>query len=190
MFRFIALSVPLLALPFSALAADGKKDAATAPAVKVAKKAAKKADTKPAAKAKVTKPKVVVPPPKPPKDVPEALGLGKQLLNFIKTGEGRSAVAAALMLLLFLWRRFAAGFVMGKFKDDKFALALIVAITGYLASIPMALTADGFSWLSFIWNGLATSGSAMALWLVIGKQVLPKVFGAIDKGEKKEATTG
>ncbi len=48
---------------------------------------------------------------------------------------------------------------------------------GFLATIPEALAAPEFAVGGFIVSALVTSAEAMLMWQMVGKKVLPKVFG-------------
>jgi len=114
-----------------------------------------------------------------PKDVEEAVGTAKDAWNAFKGGKYREGIAACIMLLIFLWRRFAAKLVIGKLST--WQVGLVAALLGFLGSIPEALAADPWSWTTFLWAGLATSGEAMLFWKTLGQKVLPKVFGEAPK---------
>jgi len=108
----------------------------------------------------------------------EVVNDAKGIYQMFKDGKFREATAGIITLLLFLWRRFASKFVIGKIKDSWW-LTFIAVLIGFLTTIPLALTATGFSWWTFLWEGLAVSAEAIAFWSILGKKVLPKVFGEV-----------
>jgi hypothetical protein len=110
-----------------------------------------------------------------PKDLGEALGKGKGVFQAFKGGKWREAIAGCLVLLLFLWRRFASKLVVGKLSP--WWTGFLTVLLGYLSSIPEALSGGAWSWSTFILSGLLTSAEAMLMWQMIGKRLLPKVFG-------------
>jgi hypothetical protein len=78
-------------------------------------------------------------------------------------------VAVALLILVFLWRRFAFGFVMHRLSPGQVgALTVVLAFVG---TLPDALTRGAFSWGEFVWGGLVSSGEAMLLWQLILKRI-------------------
>ena len=117
-----------------------------------------------------------------PKDVPEAIGASKSLWSAFKGGKWREAIAGCLVLLLFLWRRFASKLIIGKLNP--WWVGFVTVLMGYLGSIPEALSSGAFAWSTFIWSGLLTSGEAMLLWQMAGKRLLPKIFGSSEKKEE------
>jgi hypothetical protein len=168
--RSLVCGIVSLAFLFSFSSPAQAQDATAAPKAD----AAVKADA--AAKAPASQPTV-----KEPTNVGEAVDTGKNIYHAFKGGKYREAVAAILMLLLFLWRRFASKFIIGKLSP--WWVGFVAVLLGYIGSIPGALMAAKFSWLSFVWNGLLASAEAMLLWQLIGKKVLPKVFGEVKKEE-------
>lgn len=110
-----------------------------------------------------------------PQTVDQTVAAGKQFYDAIRGHRWREAAAVGLMMLIFLWRRFAAKLIIGKLSP--WAVGFLTVLLGYLATIPQALTAQGFSWPAFIWGGLLTSSEAMLAWQMVGKKLLPKIFG-------------
>jgi hypothetical protein len=108
------------------------------------------------------------------KDVPEAVEEVKSIWADFKGGKYREAMAGVVVVLLFLWRRFASRLIVGKLS--KWWLAFVTMLLGYLGTIPEALTMDPFSWGKFVWTGLITGSEAMAIWFLIGKKILPNLF--------------
>jgi len=156
--RVLPLIAALLLCAPAWAADSGAPAAKVAPATKAAptKAPAKTADpakpeVKPDAQVIKGETKKVEPKelPKEPENVQEALPIAKGIWEAFKSGKHREGVALVIMLVIFFWRRFASGFVMGKIKDS-WGIALVTAIISYLASIPMALTATGFSWKVFV----------------------------------------
>jgi len=149
-------------------------DASTADAVAT--------DAKPAAKIPV---KVSV---EAPSDVPEAVEDAKSIFASFKGGKYREGIAGVIVVLLFLWRRFGAGFIIGKLSP--WTVGLVTVALGFAGSVPEALMADPFGWKTFIWTGILTSAEAMLFWQMIGKRVLPKLFAKDEsKDEPKEDAT-
>lgn len=101
----------------------------------------------------------------------------KTLVDSVKNHQGRAIAASVLMLLLFLWRRFGSHLLIGKVPTKW--MPLLTAGVAVLAALPSALTSAGFSWGSFLTNGLLLGAEAMALWSVLGKLTLPKLFGEV-----------
>jgi hypothetical protein len=145
--------------------------AATEPATKAAEPG-----SQPAAGADT---KLPDPPKGSPTDVPEALGTAKGIWTAFKGGKWRSGVAAIIVLLVFIWRRFLHTFIIGKVSS--WWAGFIVVLLSYVGSVPEALAAEPFKWTVFVWSGLLTSAQAMLLWQMVGKKVLPKVFGEPEK---------
>jgi hypothetical protein len=94
-------------------------------------------------------------------------------------GRYREAIAGAIVLLMFLWRRFGSKLLVGKLGD--WGLTFVTALFGLLGSLPASLTASPFSWQAFVINALLTSGEAILFYQVLGKKLLPKVMGDIPK---------
>jgi hypothetical protein len=109
---------------------------------------------------------------KPVKDVVQDV---KDLVGAAKAGKWRTVVSLGLMILVWVWRRFLSKWILPKLSS--WGVGLATVILGYVASIPAALAAEGFNWGTFVWAGLITSAEAMLLWQMIGKKVLPKMFG-------------
>jgi len=111
----------------------------------------------------------------PPKDVPEAVATGTSVWTAFKGGKYREAIAGVLVLLLFLWRRFASKVIIGKLST--WQVGFVAVLLGFLGTIPEALATEPWNWKVFLWSGLATSGEAMLFWKTLGQKLLPKVFG-------------
>jgi len=92
-----------------------------------------------------------------------------------KGGKYREAIGGIIALLVFLWRRYLGKLIIGKLSS--WWVGFVTVLLGFLGSIPEALAADPFSWVTFVWSGLLTSASAMLVWQMAGKKLLPKVFG-------------
>lgn len=121
--------------------------------------------------------KVVSPAPVTPA-VPAAASLdpvdtGKSMYQAFKDGDYREGVALAIMLLVFLGRRFT---MLLSEKIPAKALPYIVAGLAFLASIPTGLTGADFAWSKFIWHSIIAGAEAIALWTMLGKLLLPKLF--------------
>lgn len=117
--------------------------------------------------------------PKPaasvPEDVPEAVKTGTSIWAAFKDGKYREAIAGCILMLLFLWRRFASKVIIGKLST--WQVGFVAVLLGFLGTVPEALAAEPWSWKVFFWSGLATSGEAMLFWKTLGQKILPKVFG-------------
>lgn len=113
--------------------------------------------------------------PKEPQSVDEAVQSGLGTVSAFKGGKYREAVASLIMLLMFLWRRLGAKFLADKLSG--WQMTLVAGILGYVGSIPEALTLEPFSWWTFAWQGLITGSEAVMLWQILGKKLLPKMFG-------------
>ena len=109
----------------------------------------------------------------------EAVKQGKTAWTAFKGGNYREGIAIVLTLVVFLWRRFLGRLLMDKLSP--WATGFVTVLLAFLATIPEALTADPFVLGEFIMSALITSGEAMLLWQIVGKKVLPKVFGAPKK---------
>jgi hypothetical protein len=112
--------------------------------------------------------------PEEPEDVPEAVDDVKNIWADFKGGKYREAIAGIIVVLLFLWRRFAGKFILDKLST--WGVGLVAVILGYVGTIPEALTADPFNWKTFVWSGLLTSAEAMLFWQMLGKKILPKLW--------------
>lgn len=112
-----------------------------------------------------------------PGDVPEAVKTATSVWSAFKGGRYREAVAGILVVLLFLWRRFASKLIIGKLST--WQVGFVAVLFGFLGTIPEALAMQPWNWKLFLWSGLATSGEAMLFWKVLGQKLLPKVFGAV-----------
>lgn len=155
-------------------AAPAKPDADVA-----AKVDATKTDVMPAAKAVPAKAA-----PAEPKDVPEAVKTGKSIWTAFKGGKYREAIAGCILMLLFLWRRFASKFIIGKLST--WQVGFVAVLLGFLGTIPEALAMEPWNWKTFLWSGLATSGTAMVFWKTLGQKLLPKIFGETPVEEKQK----
>ena len=113
------------------------------------------------------------------------LTAAKNAWGAFKGGKYREGIAACIMLLLFVWRRFLHKLVIGKLSP--WWVGFVTILLGYIGTVPEALAADPFSWKTFIWGGILTSGEAMLMWQTIGKKILPAVFG---EPPKKDSTSG
>lgn len=105
----------------------------------------------------------------------EATKQGKDVVSAFREGSLREAMAGAITLLLFLWRRFASKLLLGRL--NAWQTGLVSAVVAFLAVLPVELSAAQFSWGNFVLQSLILSAESMFLWQMVGKQVLPKVFG-------------
>lgn len=119
--------------------------------------------------------------PDEPKDVPEAVKTGSRIWAAFKDGKYREAIAGVILLLLFLWRRFASRFIIGKLST--WQVGFVAVLLGFLGTIPEALAVEPWNWKVFLLSGLATSGEAILFWKTLGQKLLPKVFGDIPQKE-------
>jgi hypothetical protein len=111
-------------------------------------------------------------------DIGQTVDLLKQIVAGFKDGSYREAIAALITLLVFLWRRFFNNFVMAKIQDT-FWVAIIAAGLGFLSTLAVQLVVGDFSWAKFLLEGFVTSAEALALWTLVGKKLLPKIFGKL-----------
>jgi hypothetical protein len=165
-YKFVVPAVLLAFVASQAVAKDAQPPTKAAPAEKKAEEP-KKEDAKAA---------------KDVKDVPEAIGKAKAIWAAFKGGKYREAVAGIIVILMFLWRRFASKLIIGKLSP--WWVGFVTVLLGYVGSIPEALAADAFKWSAFIWSGLITSAEAMLFWQLIAKKAFPKLLGAIEKKEE------
>ena len=75
-------------------------------------------------------------------------------------------------------------------KLGPWGVACATTLVAYLATIPEALAVSPWSWWTFLWSGLATTGESMVFWALIGKKVLPKVFGDQPSSRKHQLKPG
>lgn len=122
---------------------------------------------------------------KEPTDIPSAVKTGKEIFSAFKGGKFREAIAGIIVLLLFLWRRFASKLIVGKLSP--WWTGFVTMLLGYLGAIPEALAVEPWKWSTFIFTGLLTSAEAMLVWSMLGKKLLPKVFGDIPKKDEKKS---
>lgn len=160
---------------YEAWAADA---GASAGAVAPAPAAPAAPATQPAAKPAPAKPASV---PVEPATAEEAISLVGVIGKLFKDGAYRPAVGAIITLLMFIWRRFASGLLIGKVPAKH--LGWFTAALGVLAAIPASLATEPWSWGKFFADALLISGPAVLFWTTLGKTLLPKVFGALP--EKK-----
>ena len=170
MFRTFLLSVCLVFAPVSAYAKDGGTAAQPKATVEGLVTLPVTAMPAPVKAAPTTQPATVT--PAEPGTVPEAVGTFKGIIADFRSGKYREAVAGVLMVLMFLWRRFAGKLVIGKIKSDWW-LRFVTLLVSFAATIPVALTADGFNWTRFLWEGLATGAEAMLFWSLVLSKILP-----------------
>lgn len=83
----------------------------------------------------------------------------------------RAGIAGVIALLMFIWRKFDTVLLA---KIPNAWLPLIVAGVAFLGAIPAALTADPWSWKTFLWQGLLTGAQAMAFWSIALKHLLKR----------------
>lgn len=151
---------------YEAWAADAGADAgagAVAPATQPAA-----APTKPAAPAT---------PAAPAAEPEDAVTLFKMVVTLFKDGAYRPAIGALITLLMFFWRRFLSGLLIGKIPTKH--LGWFTAALGVLAAIPAALSTSPFDIWKFLLDALLISGPAVLFWTTLGKTVLPKLFGEL-----------
>jgi len=93
------------------------------------------------------------------------------IIKLFKEKQWKAAIGALLMFLVFIWRKldpFIAPKIPPKF------LPFVVALVGFVASIPGTLAVTPWSWGTFIINGLLISGTAVLFWGTVGKLLLGK----------------
>ncbi len=166
--RKLSLVLLLCLLPVNGFAADAspsKPDAAVKVDAKAAVKVDARASEKPAATPQPAKAPAV------PVTVDEAVGTVQGIVKAFSGDRARAGIAGVLCLLIFIWRRFGAGFLIGK-VPSKF-LPLLTAGVAFLAALPLAIATDPWSWKAFIWQGLITGAEAMAFWSVVVKFIFP-----------------
>lgn len=122
---------------------------------------------------KPAKAKVEVP-TTPPTNVVEGT---KGVIALFKAQEWRPAIAALIMLLVFIWRRFLGKLIIKKIPNKH--LAWVTAAVGLVSALPVHLAAPDFSVWKFLLDGFITGAQAAILWSMLGKHLLPKVFGAV-----------
>lgn len=110
---------------------------------------------------------------------PTELDLIKTAYESFKGHKYREGAATVILLLVFFLRRFSTWF---QAKVPSKWLPLFVAGLAFVGSVPIALASEGFSWASFVWNGLICSAEATFFYSLLGKFILPKVFGEVPKG--------
>jgi len=101
-----------------------------------------------------------------------------QIYTSFKEGLYREGIAGCIVLLIFIWRRFVSQLVIGKLSP--WWIGFVTVLLGYLGSIPAALQATPFEWGPFIWHGLIVSAEAMLCWQMLGKKLLPSLFGRLE----------
>ena len=107
---------------------------------------------------------------------------GKSIFADFGGGKYREAIAGLITLLIFGWRRFARGLVIGKLSP--WWVGFVTVLLGFAGTIPEALATTPFVWTTFLWWAIATSSEAMLFWMTMGKKVLPKIFGKIAPKEE------
>lgn len=158
-------------MAYAADVGPSKPDASPNPPAKAAKVEVKKEDVK------IT----VEEPVNPVEEV-------SSVVKFIKDKDWRPAVAGIITLIIFVWRRF-----LGKLLIDKIPakhMAWVTAAVGLVATLPAHLTAESFKWTHFILDGFITGAEAAILWSLVGKHLLPKIFGEVKKDEPAATTEG
>ena len=115
------------------------------------------------------------------KDAPEApanvVDGVKGVVALFKAQEWRPAIAALVMLLVFVWRRFLGVLIIKKIPAKH--MAWVTALVGLLAALPAHLAAEQFSIWKFLLDGFITGAEAAILWSMLGKHLLPKIFGEV-----------
>ena len=110
--------------------------------------------------------------PVAPTTIDEAVGTVQQVIASFKSEHVRAGIAGLITLLIFIWRRFLSGFIIGKIPSKY--LAFVTAGVAFLAALPVALAASPWSWMTFVWQGLITGAEAMAFWSLFGKHLLAR----------------
>lgn len=107
--------------------------------------------------------------------VKDAVGQGKSIKDSFMSGNKREGVAGAILLLIFLWRRFASKLLIGKMSS--YQVGLLTAGIAFATNLAAELMAVQFNWYTFVINGAVTAGEAMLFWEIVGQKALPKIFG-------------
>lgn len=123
--------------------------------------------------------------PVDPKDVQEAVGMVKTMVDSFKAGGAgiREGIAILISLILFVWRKFGSRFIIGKLS--KWWLTFLTLFAGMIGALPVALMAPSFVWWKFIIDGFVMGAEAMAFWALVVK----KIPGFAIADEKKKETT-
>ncbi len=113
-------------------------------------------------------------------DTLDAVGQVGGIIKLFKEKAWRPAIAAVLTLLVFLWRRFLGSFLISKIPAKH--LAWVTAVIGLIATLPAHLTTESFNIWTFLLDGFVTGAEAAILWSMLGKHLLPKIFGEVKNG--------
>jgi hypothetical protein len=106
------------------------------------------------------------------------------LVQLFRSHEWRPAIALLLTILIYFWRRFDKIIIA---KIESKYIPWITALMGFLATLPSHLSVTPFVWANFILDGFVTGAESALLWSLVGKAVLPKVFGEVGTEEEKTA---
>jgi len=117
----------------------------------------------------------LAPAPAPASDVPVAEQVSV-IVQLFKTHNWRLAGAACLTFIVFIWRRYDKWVIA---KVPSWVLPWIAAGLGLLATLPAHLSKTPFVWWQFLIDGFVTSAEAAMFWSLLGKNVLPKIFGDV-----------
>ena len=108
-------------------------------------------------------------PPSQPTDVPAAVGAATSAWKAFAAKHYREGVAFALLVVMFVWRRFLSRILIGRIST--WWAGFFTVLGGFLATLPAALIVAPFSWPDFIMNSLISSGEAMVFWQVVLKKI-------------------
>lgn len=101
----------------------------------------------------------------------------KMVVKLFKEHKWRPAIAALLTLIIFFWRRFIGKLLIAKIPAKY--MAWVTAGIGLLATLPAHLMVEKFNIWTFLLDGFVTGAEAAILWSLVGKHLLPKVFGEV-----------
>lgn len=86
-----------------------------------------------------------------------------------KNHKWREAIAGAIVLIMFLWRRFGSIVLLDKLSS--WWSGFFTVLLSLLGTLPEALAVPTFDWGNFVLNSLITSGEAMLLWQMVIKKI-------------------
>lgn len=162
----------LFVLPPPAQGADASPSAAPAASKAAPAKAPSAAPASSATKVTKEQPaSAPAAPPAIPVTVDDAVGTFQSIVKSFTSEHVRAGIAGIICILIFIWRRFLSGWLIGKIPSRY--LPLLTTGVAFLAALPVAIATDPWSWKTFLWQGLITGAEAMAFWSVIVKFIFP-----------------
>lgn len=93
----------------------------------------------------------------------------KSIFDGFKNGEYRIAISGIIVMLMFLWRKFLSGLLIGKLSG--WWLGFVNALLALIGSVPEALMMEPFKWTTFLWATFITSAQAMFFWQMVLKKI-------------------